>query len=286
MLSLDNAKFELGTPAGIRVTATPNSLRPIAAPPLVEERAETGFKLPPLTSYSDVFTGLKKPDDVLVCGNCGERCDSAFYQHNKSIVNICEKCFKNGNYGENSAADDFKLIGNSAATVWTEEEILLFLESVLKHGDDWELIAKSVSTKSRLDCISKFIEIPFGEFLMGSASGRLSAFIPTKDENRGHLSSPSHPAEQVKTDGQEHEEKKEDDVDEDEPPAKRKRGALTSNGDSSFMKQVAAMASKVGPSVTTAAAKAAIAALCDEASCPKEIFETGDYTNSAVDRQS
>lgn len=44
------------------------------------------------------------------------------------------------------------------------------------------------------------------------------------------------------------------------------------------------MASKVGPSVTTAAAKAAIVALCDEASCPKEIFETDEYTNSAVDR--
>ena len=45
------------------------------------------------------------------------------------------------------------------------------------------------------------------------------------------------------------------------------------------------MACKVGPSVTTAAAKAAIAALCDEASCPKDIFETtSDYKNSAADR--
>lgn len=43
------------------------------------------------------------------------------------------------------------------------------------------------------------------------------------------------------------------------------------------------MASKVGPSVATAAAKAAIAALCDEASCPKEIFDTGDSTNDRFD---
>lgn len=83
MSLVDNAKIEVGTPAGIRITAAPNSLRPIAAPPLVEERAESGFKLPPLTSYSDVFSGFKKPDDGLVCGHCGERCDSAFYQHNK-----------------------------------------------------------------------------------------------------------------------------------------------------------------------------------------------------------
>ncbi|XP_010506803.1 PREDICTED: SWI/SNF complex subunit SWI3A [Camelina sativa] len=275
--SVDNAKIEQGTPAGIRVTATPNSLRPITAPPLVEQRTVSGIKLPPLTSYSDVFSDLKKPDDVLLCGHCAERCDSAFYQHNKSIVNLCEKCFKNGNYGgETNAAGDFKLVGDSAAAVWTEEETLLLLESVLKHGDDWELIAQSVSTKTRLDCISKLIELPFGEFLMGSTSGRLSSAVPTEDED----------TEQVKTDGQEHEETemREENEDEDGPPAKRKRVALISDSDSSLVKQVATMASKVGPSVATAAAKAAIAALCDEASCPKEIFDTGDYTDSTVDR--
>jgi len=85
---VDNAKIEQGTPAGIRVTATPNSLRPITAPPLVEERVETGIKVPPLTSYSDVFSDLKKPDHVLVCAHCGERCDSPFYQHNK-VVFFC-----------------------------------------------------------------------------------------------------------------------------------------------------------------------------------------------------
>ncbi|KAL0674762.1 hypothetical protein Bca4012_002743 [Brassica carinata] len=271
------AKIQLGTPPGIRVTATPVSMRPVTVPPLVEERAEPAFKFSPLTSYSDVFTD---------CGHCGESsCDSAFYQHTKvdlfclfmdyhviilvcflniircwgqSLVTLCDK---NGDCVENNSADDFKLI---AAAAWTEEETLLLLESVLKHGDDWDLIAQSVSTNSRLDCISKLIELPFGEFLMGSSSGRLRSSIPTSEDEKG-----------------------EDHVfDEDEPPAKRKRVAMLSDGgDSSLMKQVAAMACKVGPSVATAAAKAAIAALCDEASCPKDTFETTcDFTDFAVDR--
>ncbi|WZY82486.1 hypothetical protein YC2023_028870 [Brassica napus] len=246
------AKVEQGTPAGIRVTATPLSMRSVTVPPLVEERAEPAFKFSPLTSYSDVFTGSKKP---LVCGHCGgeSSCDSAFYQHTKSIVSLCDKCFKNGDYGENNSPDDFKLI---AAASWTEEETLLLLESVLKHGDDWDLIAQSVSTKSRLDCISKLIELPFGEFLMGSSSGRLRSSIPTsEDEN---LSSPSNLVDQMKADGQEQketetrEEKEEDHVvDEDEPPAKRKRVAMLSDG----------------------------------ASCPKDTFETTcDFTDFAVDR--
>ncbi|XP_056862596.1 SWI/SNF complex subunit SWI3A isoform X2 [Raphanus sativus] len=267
-------KFEQGTPSGIRVTATPVSMRPVTLPPHVEERAEPAFKFSPLTSYSDVFADFKKP--LLVCGRCGER---PFYQHTKSNVTLCDKCFKNGDYGENNSADDFKLIGSSGTADWTEEETLLLLESVLKHGDDWELIAQSVSTKTRLDCISKLIELPFGEFLMGSASGRLRSSIPTSED--GNLSSPSNVVERMKADGQEQketetrEEKEEDRVvDEDEPPAKRKHVAMLSDGDCSLLKQVAAMACKVGPSVTAAAAKAAIAALCDEASCPKDIFET------------
>ncbi|XP_056862590.1 SWI/SNF complex subunit SWI3A isoform X2 [Raphanus sativus] len=267
-------KIEHGTPSGIRVTATPVSMRPVTLPPHVEERAEPAFKFSPLTSYSDVFADFKKP--LLVCGRCGER---PFYQHTKSVVTLCDKCFKNGDYGENNSADDFKLIGSSGTADWTEEETLLLLESVLKHGDDWELIAQSVSTKTRLDCISKLIELPFGEFLMGSASGRLRSSIPTSED--GNLSSPSNVVERMKADGQEQketetrEEKEEDRVvDEDEPPAKRKHVAMLSDGDCSLLKQVAAMACKVGPSVTAAAAKAAIAALCDEASCPKDIFET------------
>lgn len=72
------AKIEQGTPAGIRVTATPVSMRPVTVPPLVEETAEPALKFSPLTSYSDVFTDSKKP--LLVCGHCGER---PFYQHTK-----------------------------------------------------------------------------------------------------------------------------------------------------------------------------------------------------------
>ena len=246
------AKIEQGTtPAGIRVTATPNSTRPVIAPPLVEERAEPALTFPPLTSYSDVF---KKP--ALVCGQPCPSHSAAFYEHNNKVTfsffsmfvyglaclfflniqdvwqsNLCDKCFKNG--GENNSAE---LIGSSAAAAWTEEETLLLLESVLKHGHDWELVAQSVSTKSRLDCISKLIELPFGDFLMGSASGRLRSSVPTEDE---HLSSPSNLVEQMKTDGQEHKETEtREENEEDEPPAKRKRAAMMSDGDSYLMKQV------------------------------------------------
>lgn len=39
---------------------------------------------------------------------------------------------------------------------------------MLKHGDDWDLVAQNVQTKSKLDCISKLIQLPFGQLMLGS----------------------------------------------------------------------------------------------------------------------
>lgn len=90
---------------------------------------------------------------------------------------ICVKCFNNGSYGENRSKDDFKLndsVDNNGTlgAVWTEAETLLLLESVLRHGDDWDLVAQNVQTKTKLDCISKLIELPFGDLILSSTCRR------------------------------------------------------------------------------------------------------------------
>lgn len=90
---------------------------------------------------------------------------------------ICLECFKSENYGEKKSAGDFKFIdctlsnGNLEAA-WSEAETLLLLDSVLKYGDDWEIVAQHVQTKSKLDCISKLIQLPFGELMFGAGNGK------------------------------------------------------------------------------------------------------------------
>lgn len=74
-------KIEEGVPNGIRVGAMPNSVKPISAPPVVEDGTivnGSGFKLPPLTSYSDVFGDLLK-HKIFLCGNCGQQCGSRYH---------------------------------------------------------------------------------------------------------------------------------------------------------------------------------------------------------------
>ncbi|XP_031247709.1 SWI/SNF complex subunit SWI3A-like isoform X3 [Pistacia vera] len=286
----DQVRVEEGAPNGVRVGAMPNSLRPLSPPQSAGEGrvldGENGFKLPLLASYSDVFGDLVKLKG-LKCMSCGEKCDSGCYEYCKQgRFIICVKCFKNGNYGENKSMDDFKFNDGNGKNVthgstWTEAEILLLLESVMKHGDDWELVAQNVKTKSKLDCISKLIELPFGEFIMGPGRGRGGPDGSTGSSNIAtHGLMPSSEHHDTKVEDQVHEQMDETEQNGDaasqEPPAKRIRIASLSDAGGSLIKQVALISTMGGPHITAAAAEAAITALCDESSCPREIFDDNE----------
>ncbi|XP_071731787.1 SWI/SNF complex subunit SWI3A-like [Rutidosis leptorrhynchoides] len=171
-------KVEDGPPHGVRVVSIPNSLKAVTVPANVSSNNgwktnESDFKMPPLSSYSDVYQELIE----LVCGNCKERCESGHYEYTKDGSSIiCIKCFKAGSYGKNKSTEDYKFVDDiqdnaSRAVVWTDAETQL-LESVLKHGDDWDLVAQNVQTKSKLDCISKLIQLPFGQLMLGPTYDR------------------------------------------------------------------------------------------------------------------
>ncbi|XP_058226441.1 SWI/SNF complex subunit SWI3A isoform X1 [Rhododendron vialii] len=290
-------RVEEGAPSGVRVVAGPNSLKPVGVPVPGPggvggdkgggEVVGNGFKvLPPLASYRDVFS----EENGGFCRGCKERCENGHYECAKegSFI-ICVKCFKNGNYGENKSAGDFKFIdciqnsGNHEAA-WTEAETLLLLESVLKHGDDWDLVAENVKTKTKADCISKLIQLPFGDLMLGSAhrNGRLW-------ENDGNLSvvkqgqvasSESHSEENVKREDQcedvKNESNQNGDAENQVPPLKRKRTTPPSDTGNSLIQQVALLSSTVDPHITASAAEAAVTALCDEYQCTREIFDDDD----------
>ena len=62
--------------------------------------------------------------------------------------------------------------GDIGTRSWTDAETLLLLEAVMKHGDDWNLIAQHVRTKNKIDCIARLIQLPFGEHILGTISGK------------------------------------------------------------------------------------------------------------------
>lgn len=145
--------------------------------------------------------------------------------------------------------DDFKLNeaiekSGTNGVEWTESETLLLLESVLKHGDDWELVAQNVQTKTKFDCIAKLIDLPFGELVLGSAyrKGNPSGFSGNLISSEHFQLSSSECQETVKTKGHLHEQtddsKQNGDILDQGPPLKRQRIASLSDASSSLIKQV------------------------------------------------
>lgn len=154
----------------------------------------------------------------------------SIYQDGNYI--LCEKCFKSGKYEKDKSADDFNFkLKDTVAAVWTEAETLLLLESALKHGDDWDLIAKNVQTKSRQECISKLIELPFGDLMLG-AGNRKSEFLEASNELQEIVKAESPTPELQNKDRQIGDDKNEG------PPLKRVCIERSSDVGSSLMKQV------------------------------------------------
>ncbi|KAK1293792.1 SWI/SNF complex subunit SWI3A [Acorus calamus] len=310
---------EEGPPQGIRVAAFPNSpsaLTPAggAAAGGAGGAAEVGFRLPPLASYSDAYLGGSMKRKVTVCADCGEDCKTEFYESGKDpdqlflLVNlvdemgmkefedgsvVCPKCYKNEKRKENNPENEFKFKDNTSSSSdhgndeWTDAETLLLLEAVLKHGDDWNLIAQHVRTKNQVDCISKLIQLPFGEHMLGSTSN--TSNIGTAN---GHLSdakqsqdtSDELQQEVIQVDEPNNELQQEViQVDEQEagdgisgPPPKRRCLAFSSDASCALMKQVALLSMVVGPRIASAAAEAAVAALCEEIPYAQEIIQVKD----------
>ncbi|KAK4362758.1 hypothetical protein RND71_017999 [Anisodus tanguticus] len=292
-------RVEEGAPHGVRVVAAPQSLKPLVPVPLPVVVIEDGrggrgrggdgvvdsvVKVSPLASYSDVYGELmeQQKKDSVVCGSCKDQCGSGHYEYIKDAsFNLCETCFKSGNYDKNKWADEFKLIdGANPKAAWTEAETLLLLESVLKHGDDWDLVAQNVKTKSKLDCISKLVQLPFGDLMLGSIHRKLN-LLDKNGEVSGLDQAQPAISESGETPGnQPHEQSQErqqnGDAESKIPPLKKIRRAPVSEASSFLMKQVARISGAVGPHITASAAEAAVTALCYENQCSTDIFDEDD----------
>lgn len=295
---LPRVVIEEGAPSGIRVVEFPNSNKTLAVTTAqvtesgCEEagKGDAGFRLPPLTSYSDVFgeAGPKKG-----CWNCGEVCVSGYYESVKQGGSvICAKCFKNENYEESKLAEDFKLTevdgtGNPETNVWTDAETLLLLEAVTKHGDDWNLVEQHVRTKTKLDCISRLIQLPFGEHMLQTTitNGNDRNSINHMDNfKQTQMAAVAEPQVSVKNEDQQDELLDEPGMEAVEinegdtggPPPKRRCVSSFTEAGSSLMKQVALLSTIVGPHVAAAAAEAAVATLCKENPFTREFFEDGE----------
>ncbi|URD91701.1 SWIRM domain [Musa troglodytarum] len=185
----------------------------------------------------------KKETPRRICSHCKSSCNMACFTTDKADIILCARCFVRGDYRPGLSSTDFKRVDITEETKadWTDKETIHLLEAILQYGDDWKKVAEHVGTKSEIDCVARFIKVPFGEQFLGP-------------EEVGEYGKPHQKNDKVVT------------VPEGENVPEQslsKRMRLTPLADASnpIMAQVAFLSAMVGSDVAKAAAQAAISSL-------------------------
>lgn len=120
---------------------------------------------------------LKSPEEKVNCFTCGIDCTRVYYHNGKGDkgatgaaakvkYNVCPNCFIQHRIPVNHHADLYvKMENPSYSTLpdrdapWTDEEVLLLLEGLEKFDENWADIAAYVGTRTREDCVVKFLQL-------------------------------------------------------------------------------------------------------------------------------
>ncbi len=109
------------------------------------------------------------------CDTCGTDCTRVRYHSIKAKnYSLCSSCYLEGRFPSSMYSGDFVRMEDSALKQsggvtggasgaqddWTDAETLRLLEGLEMFDDDWSAVANHVQTRSREQCITKFIQLP------------------------------------------------------------------------------------------------------------------------------
>ena len=81
---------------------------------------------------------------------------------------VCPSCFVSGRFPSTMYSGDFvrleedvfKHASSGAGSEWTDQEVLMLLEGIEMYDDDWSKVSLHIGTRSKEQCIAKFLQIP------------------------------------------------------------------------------------------------------------------------------
>ena len=126
--------------------------------------------------------GLEKrvgqPEKLIHCHSCGTDCTKERFHRVKSAsentagknalmtkFDLCPMCYLDGRFPESSTAAEYVKLENQDAKQqdkdqpWDQREILMLLEALEVSDQDWESVAEHVGTRTREQCILKFLQL-------------------------------------------------------------------------------------------------------------------------------
>ncbi|PVH99709.1 SWIRM-domain-containing protein [Periconia macrospinosa] len=120
----------------------------------------------------------KSPPRKVVCNSCGVDTSRVYFHNAKpepsgqltfvggSKVEICPRCMVDYHYSKSLLPEHFTRVEQKnyptsldSDEEWTDEEVLRLLEGLEVHDDDWNAVANVVETKTREQCVMKFLQL-------------------------------------------------------------------------------------------------------------------------------
>ncbi|KAF2860498.1 SWIRM-domain-containing protein [Piedraia hortae CBS 480.64] len=166
-----------------------------------------------VTSTADSLSNGNSAPTPHHCHSCGKLCTKVYY-HNSSNptasatasrptkeqrYDICPLCYSEGRFpGNTSSADYVKMEDEDAPSAgdsevpWTEEELLALLEGLEMFDDNWDSVSKHVGTRTREECVLKFLQLDiedkYVEETVGNGTSFLNGRIPFSQHDNPVLS--------------------------------------------------------------------------------------------------
>ncbi|KAJ1913340.1 SWI/SNF and RSC complex subunit Ssr2 [Tieghemiomyces parasiticus] len=111
------------------------------------------------------------------CFTCGVDCTAVRYHGLKvKKMDLCAPCYLEGRFPAAMSSGDFVKLEASAVKQaqndpWTDQETLLLLEGIEMYDNDWFRIADHVGTRTREQCITRFLQLPIEDPYLETATG-------------------------------------------------------------------------------------------------------------------
>ncbi|KAK9468492.1 hypothetical protein V1512DRAFT_203889 [Lipomyces arxii] len=114
------------------------------------------------------------------CFTCGNDCTRVRYHSTKNKqYDLCANCFLENRFPSTSQTSDFvkfediSYLAADRDREWTSQETLLLLEGMELYDDDWNAIADYVGSRTREQCVLKFLQLPIEDPYLESRTEEL-----------------------------------------------------------------------------------------------------------------
>ncbi|GAA5883769.1 hypothetical protein JCM16303_002362 [Sporobolomyces ruberrimus] len=111
------------------------------------------------------------------CYTCGTTTTSIRYSSLQShgSIALCPACYSEGRFPSSLHSGDFVRIdagdaySHSDSNPWSDQETLLLLEGLEMFAEDWDQISDHVGTRTKEQCIVRFLKLPIEDRFLESA---------------------------------------------------------------------------------------------------------------------